>query len=66
MAVLCNDDCPCRAAVTRAYRELRQRGVGDRQAFRAALVVYRNHHPETGSTEATYTTADWIADELGQ
>jgi hypothetical protein len=57
---------PCKAAATRAYRELRQRGVPDRPAFEAAVMVYRCHHPETASSEAKWIVCDWITEELGE
>ena len=56
----------CRSAATRAYRELRQRGVPDRPAFEAAVVVYRCHHPESASGDAKWVVGDWIAEDLGQ
>jgi hypothetical protein len=57
---------PCKAATTRAYRELRQRGLPDRPAFEAAVMVYRCHHPETAGSEAIWIVCDWITEELGE
>ena len=60
------NNCSCKAAATRAYRELRQRGVPDRSAFEAAVNVYRCYHPESAGNEARRVVCDWIADEIGQ
>lgn len=56
----------CRIAATRAYRELRQRGVPDRPAFEAAVTLYRCHHPEIKDGEAKWIVAEWISEELGE
>ena len=56
----------CRTAATRAYRELRQRGVPDRPAFEAAVTLYRYHHPETARGEAKWLVAEWITEEPGE
>ena len=60
------NDCLCRTATTRAYRELRQRCVPDPAAFEAAVTVYCCHHPETAPRQAKWIVADWISEELGE
>ncbi|HYD98634.1 MAG TPA: hypothetical protein VEH84_04570 [Alphaproteobacteria bacterium] len=56
------DDCRCRRAVTRAFRELRGCGQPDRTAYDAALAVFRWHHPEASVSEARETVAAWVWD----
>ncbi len=58
----CYDADGCRAAVARAYRELRQCGVADRWAFEAATTVYRYHHPETEPGRLPSIVADCLAE----
>ena len=53
----------CRNAVTRVYRELRQRDYSDVSAFHKATRLYRLRHPEVQEREARYTVAEWI-DEM--
>ncbi len=55
----------CRAATTRAYRELRRKGIVDMEAFDVAVRVFRHHHPETEQREARHAVADWLVPELG-
>jgi len=50
----------CEAAVITAYRELRDIGADDPQAFHACTTLYRIHHPEAPMTEARRLVAEWI------
>jgi hypothetical protein len=50
----------CEAAVITAYRELREIGTADPQAFNACTTLYRIHHPEASVTEARRLVAEWI------
>lgn len=56
---------PCQAATTRAYRELRRKGVMDVEAFDVAVRVFRHHRPGTEPREARFTVADWLVPETG-
>lgn len=53
-------ECMCRAAVKRAYRELRELDETDASAFDAATKVYRWHHPEIPRLQARFTIAEWL------
>lgn len=50
----------CERAVVTAYRELRELGNGEIDAFRACTTLYRIHHPESSMTEARALVAEWI------
>lgn len=50
----------CEAAVITAYRELRDIGADDPQAFNACTTLYRIHHPEAPISEARRLVAEWI------
>ncbi|MBM3613741.1 MAG: hypothetical protein FJX19_12390 [Alphaproteobacteria bacterium] len=50
----------CERAVVTAYRELRQHGTADLQAFQACTALYRIHHPEASQDEARRLVAEWI------
>jgi hypothetical protein len=50
----------CEAAVITAYRELRDIGADDPQAFHACTTLYRIHHPEAPLREARRLVAEWI------
>lgn len=50
----------CERAVVTAYRELRERGTPDLQAFGACTTLYRIHHPEASLNEARRLVAEWI------
>lgn len=52
--------CTCRAAVERAYRELKQRDEADVSAFNAATQIYRWHHPDASLLDARFTVAEWL------
>jgi hypothetical protein len=54
------DGCRCQMAVTNAYRQLRERGVSDFNAFDTAAVIYRYHHPDTTVTQARSQIAEWL------
>lgn len=58
--------CQCKAAVTRAYSELKSRGILDDDAFSASTIVYRQYHPEASYRDARYTVAEWIDDTSAQ
>ena len=45
-APLGGPDCPCRAAVERAFAGMTQSGAAYDSAFGVALRVFRHHHPE--------------------
>lgn len=50
----------CERAVVTAYRELRETGAADLDAFTACTTLYRIHHPEASVTEARRLVAEWI------
>jgi hypothetical protein len=50
----------CERAVVTAYRELRQHGTPDLQAFSACTTLYRIHHPEASLSEARRLVAEWV------
>jgi hypothetical protein len=52
--------CECWGAVTRAFRELKGRGVPDTAAFNAATRVYQFYHPEVSAVDARFTVAEWV------
>lgn len=54
--------CECQQAVTRTYRELRARGLGDVSAFYAAARVFCWHHPDVSPREARFAVAEWLDD----
>jgi len=55
-----SDDCLCRAAVERTYRELRDRNETDMTAFDAATRVYRWHYPGVSRIQARFSIAEWL------
>lgn len=50
----------CERAVITAYRELRDHGNNDLDAFRACTTLYRIHHPESSVSEARALVSEWI------
>lgn len=50
----------CERAVVTAYRELREAGQGDMQAFQACTALYRIHHPEASTNEARRLVSEWV------
>ncbi|GBQ70034.1 hypothetical protein AA103196_2381 [Ameyamaea chiangmaiensis NBRC 103196] len=50
----------CERAVVTAYRELRDVGTPDIQAFGACTTLYRIHHPEASMNEARRLVSEWI------
>lgn len=50
----------CERAVVTAYRELRDFGTPDPDAFRACTTLYRIHHPEASLSEARRLVAEWV------
>ncbi|MBB3175165.1 hypothetical protein FHR90_003018 [Endobacter medicaginis] len=50
----------CERAVVTAYRELRQVGTPDLNAFTACTTLYRIHHPESSLNEARRLVSEWI------
>ena len=56
-------DC-CRSAVTRAYHDLRSRGVPDTHCLDAALAVYQWHHPESQPISAAAIVGSWVAGQV--
>lgn len=53
-------ECPCRAAVIRAYGEMLKSEVPEGVALQAARRVYRYHHPEVSDEEAAETVEAWV------
>ena len=43
-----------------AYRELRELGTVDLDAFSACTTLYRIHHPEASISEARRLVSEWI------
>ena len=58
---MCGQNAACRAATVRAYSELRETGVVDKDAFYAAVRVFNYHHPKVRQNQACNIVADWIA-----
>lgn len=56
-------DCSCHVAVTRAYRELRERDIPELSAFDTAATIFRLHHPEISERTARFTIAEWLDDD---
>lgn len=54
----------CRQAATRAYRELRRRGIAERHAFGAAVRVFGYHFPATSPLHAFNVVSDWVDDSI--
>ncbi len=54
----------CERAVVTAYRELREAGSADLQAFTACTTLYRIHHPEASLAEARRLVAEWVDHHL--
>lgn len=52
----------CRQAATRAYRELRRRGVTESHAFGAAIRVFGYHFPATPPIQAIEVVSDWVGE----
>lgn len=52
--------CACRIAVTRVYRELRERNIPEISAFDTAATIFRLHHPEVPELKARFTIAEWL------
>jgi hypothetical protein len=50
----------CERSVVTAYRELRDLGQPDLQAFQACTTLYRVHHPEASVAEARRLVAEWV------
>jgi hypothetical protein len=50
----------CERAVVTAYRELRQCGTDDMDAFQSCTTLYRIHHPEATLREARLLVSEWI------
>lgn len=55
------EQCECRAAVLRAFGELRRRKMSEKAAFDSATVIFNFHHPEIPEAEAKNTVSEWIA-----
>lgn len=53
-------DCDCRMAVTRTFRELRDRNVPDESALESAARVYRFHHPKVSEEDARSVVSRWL------
>lgn len=61
-APLGGPDCPCRAAVVRAFAEMTQAGTAYDSALAVAVRVFRHHHPEIGMG-AQELIERWISDD---
>jgi len=57
--------CGCQDAVTRAYQELREKGMDDDRAFNAAARVYHHWHPEVDLSAVPFRIAPWVSDHSG-
>ena len=59
---MCNEAkaCGCRVAVTRVYRELKERGMPEISALHTAATIFRLHHPEGPERKARFTVAEWL------
>lgn len=53
------DRCRCKGIVLKAYAALREDGMSDREAIRAATRVLRYHHPSP-SVEAKTVVECWV------
>lgn len=65
MKEIIDNQCGCRDAVSRAYEELRAKGVDDDRAFRAAARVYHHWHPEVELSAIPFKIAPWVGDPHG-
>ena len=52
--------CGCRVAVTRVYRELKERDIPEISAFDTAATIFHLHHPDVCEREARFTVAEWL------
>ena len=52
--------CVCRVAVTRVYRDLRERNIPEILAFDTAATIFRLHHPDVSERESRFTVAEWL------
>ena len=52
--------CGCRVAVTRVYRELKERSIPEISAFDTAATIFRLHHPDVSERESRFTVAEWL------
>jgi hypothetical protein len=61
-AVPCEDKIctECESIIARTYRELRQTGYGDREAFLAAARVLELRHPGHDRYYYFFRTAQWL------
>jgi hypothetical protein len=57
-----DEDCTeCEAIVTRAYRDLRDKGYMDRDAFMSSVRVLEVRHPGHDRYYYFYRIANWLA-----
>jgi hypothetical protein len=54
----------CERAVVIAYQDLRTLGTDPTSAFHACANLYRIHHPESSTQEATHLVSIWIEHHL--
>ena len=52
--------CVCRAAVTRAYYEMRGRGMSQAAAMEVAVRVYNYHHPGLPAWQVAQIIEPWV------
>lgn len=56
----------CRAAVLRAYREIKRSSRREDHAYDVAVQVFRHNHPQRRRVDAYQIVADWLDhDEAG-
>lgn len=60
MAVQQDDNCMCREAVERSYREMTELGQSDSRAFGVATRIYTHYHPDVPEENARRTIAEWL------
>jgi len=54
------EGCGCAEAVTRTYRELKNRAYPEPAAFEAAATVFAYHHPDSTARRVRDVVAEWL------
>ena len=57
---LADEDCTCRAAVSRAYGGMVAAGLPEGKALDAAVRVYRYQHPEQPADRVRLLVESWV------
>ena len=52
-----SDSC---SAVTRVYRQLRDKGIPDVSAYETAAKVFQLRHPKMSERDSRFTIAEWL------